>query len=112
MSICSNPVSCRSSSHRSRCVHGREVFEPSRRDESPRRGERRGSEEVDRLAYQGLRADWLKDKVPPVSRSHYLSRMSHPARRPVIVAGLRTPFAKSGTVFKDVTAVQLARAGH
>jgi acetyl-CoA acyltransferase len=30
-------------------------------------------------------------------------------RRPVIVAGLRTPFAKSGTVFKDVTAVQLAR---
>ena len=35
--------------------------------------------------------------------------MSHPARRPVIVAGLRTPFAKSGTVFKDVTAVQLAR---
>lgn len=30
-------------------------------------------------------------------------------RRPVIVAGLRTPFARSGTVFKDVTAVQLAR---
>jgi len=32
-----------------------------------------------------------------------------PTRRPVIVTGLRTPFAKSGTVFKDVTAVQLAR---
>jgi acetyl-CoA acyltransferase len=30
-------------------------------------------------------------------------------RRPVLVAGLRTPFARSGTVFKDVTAVQLAR---
>ena len=30
-------------------------------------------------------------------------------RRPVIVAGLRTPFARSGTVFKDVSAVQLAR---
>lgn len=34
--------------------------------------------------------------------------MSSP-RRPVIVAGLRTPFARSGTVFKDVTAVQMAR---
>jgi acetyl-CoA acyltransferase len=34
--------------------------------------------------------------------------MSTP-RRPCIVAGLRTPFARSGTVFKDVTAVQLAR---
>lgn len=31
------------------------------------------------------------------------------SRRPCIVAGLRTPFARSGTVFKDVTAVQLAR---
>jgi acetyl-CoA acyltransferase len=31
------------------------------------------------------------------------------ARRPAIVAGLRTPFARSGTVFRDVTAVQLAR---
>ena len=30
-------------------------------------------------------------------------------RRPAIVSGLRTPFARSGTVFKDVTAVQLAR---
>lgn len=30
-------------------------------------------------------------------------------RRPVIVAGLRTPFARSGTVFRDVPAVQLAR---
>jgi acetyl-CoA acyltransferase len=34
--------------------------------------------------------------------------MSTP-RRPCIVAGLRTPFARSGTVFRDVTAVQLAR---
>jgi len=30
-------------------------------------------------------------------------------RRAVIVAGLRTPFARSGTVFRDITAVQLAR---
>lgn len=30
-------------------------------------------------------------------------------RRPCIVAGIRTPFARSGTVFRDVTAVQLAR---
>ncbi len=30
-------------------------------------------------------------------------------RRPAIVAGLRTPFARSGTVFRDVTALQLAR---
>jgi acetyl-CoA acyltransferase len=34
--------------------------------------------------------------------------MSSP-RRPAIVTGLRTPFAKSGTVLKDATAVQLAR---
>ncbi|HEV8613741.1 MAG TPA: acetyl-CoA C-acyltransferase [Gemmatimonadales bacterium] len=31
------------------------------------------------------------------------------ARRPVVVAGLRTPFARSGTVFREVPAVQLAR---
>ncbi len=30
-------------------------------------------------------------------------------RRACIVAGLRTPFARSGTVFRDLTAVQLAR---
>ena len=30
-------------------------------------------------------------------------------RRPVIVAGLRTPFARSGTVLRDVAAVQMAR---
>lgn len=30
-------------------------------------------------------------------------------RRPVVVAGLRTPFARSGTVLRDVPAVQLAR---
>jgi acetyl-CoA acyltransferase len=35
--------------------------------------------------------------------------MSHPTRRPVIVAGVRTPFAKSGTVLRDVSAVDLAR---
>ncbi len=32
-----------------------------------------------------------------------------PTRRPVIVSGIRTPFAKSGTVLKDASAVQLAR---
>ena len=32
-----------------------------------------------------------------------------PSRRPVVVSGLRTPFAKSGTVFREVTAVDLAR---
>jgi acetyl-CoA acyltransferase len=32
-----------------------------------------------------------------------------PGRRPVVVAGLRTPFARSGTAFRDVPAVQLAR---
>jgi acetyl-CoA acyltransferase len=30
-------------------------------------------------------------------------------RRPAVVAGVRTPFAKSGTVLKDVSAVTLAR---
>ena len=34
---------------------------------------------------------------------------SRPGRRVAIVAGVRTPFAKSGTVFRDVTAVALAR---
>lgn len=33
-----------------------------------------------------------------------------PARRAVIVAGVRTPFARSGTLFRDVPAVTLARA--
>jgi acetyl-CoA acyltransferase len=32
-----------------------------------------------------------------------------PTRRPVIVSGIRTPFARSGTVLKDASAVQLAR---
>ncbi|MDH4348612.1 MAG: acetyl-CoA C-acyltransferase, partial [Gemmatimonadota bacterium] len=32
-----------------------------------------------------------------------------PPRRPAVVTGLRTPFARSGTIFRDVTAVQLAR---
>ena len=32
-----------------------------------------------------------------------------PSRRPVVVSGLRTPFARSGTVFRDVSAVDLAR---
>jgi acetyl-CoA acyltransferase len=34
---------------------------------------------------------------------------SRPGRRVAIVAGLRTPFAKSGTVFRDVNATALAR---
>ncbi|MBA3318355.1 MAG: acetyl-CoA C-acyltransferase [Gemmatimonadales bacterium] len=34
---------------------------------------------------------------------------SRPGRRVAVVAGLRTPFVKSGTVFRDVTAVALAR---
>jgi acetyl-CoA acyltransferase len=34
---------------------------------------------------------------------------SRPERRVAIVAGLRTPFAKSGTIFRDVPAVALAR---
>src|ERR671939_388021 len=32
-----------------------------------------------------------------------------PGRRVAVVAGIRTPFAKSGTVYRDVTAVALAR---
>src|SRR5919109_944557 len=32
-----------------------------------------------------------------------------PGRRVAIIAGVRTPFAKSGTVFRDVSAVALAR---
>jgi acetyl-CoA acyltransferase len=34
---------------------------------------------------------------------------SDTGRRPVIVAGLRTPFARSGSLFRDVPAVELAR---
>ncbi|MBA3496769.1 MAG: acetyl-CoA C-acyltransferase [Gemmatimonadales bacterium] len=34
---------------------------------------------------------------------------SRPGRRVAIVAGLRTPFAKSGTIFRDVSATALAR---
>ncbi len=34
---------------------------------------------------------------------------SRPGRRVALVAGARTPFAKSGTVFRDVSAVALAR---
>ncbi len=34
---------------------------------------------------------------------------SRPGRRVAIVGGLRTPFAKSGTVFRDVSATTLAR---
>src|SRR6476469_5202441 len=34
---------------------------------------------------------------------------SRPGRRVAIVAGARTPFAKSGTGFRDVSAVALAR---
>lgn len=35
--------------------------------------------------------------------------MGLPSRRVALVAGVRTPFARSGTVFRDLTAVQLAR---
>jgi acetyl-CoA acyltransferase len=31
------------------------------------------------------------------------------SRRAVVIAGLRTPFARSGTIYRDVTAAQLAR---
>jgi acetyl-CoA acyltransferase len=34
---------------------------------------------------------------------------SRPGRRAAIVAGLRTPFVKSGTVFKDLNALDLSR---
>ena len=34
---------------------------------------------------------------------------SRPGRRVAIVAGLRTPFVKSGTAFKDLSALELAR---
>jgi len=35
--------------------------------------------------------------------------MAPDPRQPVIVAGCRTPFARAGTIFKDVSAVELAR---
>ena len=38
-----------------------------------------------------------------------LDLFAGPSRRPVVVAGYRTPFARSGTVFRDVPAVELAR---
>jgi acetyl-CoA acyltransferase len=38
-----------------------------------------------------------------------MSSFSYPSRRAAIVAGVRTPFARSGTVFRDVTARELAR---
>src|SRR5256885_8231248 len=34
---------------------------------------------------------------------------TRPGRRAAIVAGLRTPFVKSGTAFKDMTALDLGR---
>jgi acetyl-CoA acyltransferase len=34
---------------------------------------------------------------------------SPPGRRAAVVAGLRTPFVKAGTDFKDMSAVDLAR---
>ena len=34
---------------------------------------------------------------------------SRPGRRVAVVAGVRTPFAKSGTVLRDVSAMALAR---
>jgi len=38
-----------------------------------------------------------------------LDLFERPSRRPVVVAGYRTPFARSNTVFRDVPAVELAR---
>jgi len=38
-----------------------------------------------------------------------LDLFAGPSRRPVVVAGFRTPFARSGTTFRDVPAVDLAR---
>ncbi len=35
--------------------------------------------------------------------------LAPPGRRAVVIAGLRTPFAKAGTVFRDATASELAR---
>lgn len=48
---------------------------------------------------------------PDGSALPYLSGMPtvSPGRRAVVVAGLRTPFAKAGTVFRDATASELAR---
>jgi len=43
------------------------------------------------------------------TKSLTLDLFSPSARRPVVVAGLRTPFARSSTVFRDVPAVDLAR---
>jgi len=34
---------------------------------------------------------------------------SRPGRRVAIVAGLRTPFVKAGTSFKDLSALELGR---
>ena len=34
---------------------------------------------------------------------------SRPGRRVAIVAGLRTPFVKSGTAFKDLSALELGK---
>src|SRR5260370_26380629 len=34
---------------------------------------------------------------------------ARPGRRVAIVAGLRTPFVKSGTVFKDLSALELSK---
>lgn len=47
------------------------------------------------------------ERVGPTKVRHLLEAPS--GRRPVVVAGLRTPFARSGTVFRDVPAVELAR---
>ena len=51
------------------------------------------------------RASWRNESSPSLT----LDLFSTPRRRPVIVAGLRTPFAKSGTVLRDASAVEMAR---
>ncbi len=48
-----------------------------------------------------------KEVSPPLTRSNM--QQSRPGRRVAIVAGVRTPFVKSGTAFRDVSAVALAR---
>ena len=83
-------ANCPRWSDRSDPVHGREVLEPVDAEPAAGRGERRRPAPLTRRIIHGA-AD------------------SRPGRRAAIVAGLRTPFAKSGTVFRDVTAVPLAR---
>ena len=42
--------------------------------------------------------------MPPLGQS-----LGTPGRRVAIIAGVRTPFARAGTVFKDMTAIELGK---